>query len=62
MPSSADPGIQLIDPFDPQASPEERLERRRQALLTDLFFTGSNAVTETGLLVEVSAATPWNEV
>jgi hypothetical protein len=49
----SDPGIQLIDPFDPQASPEERLERRRQALLTDLFFTGSNAVTETGLLVNL---------
>jgi hypothetical protein len=49
----SDPGIQLIDPFDPQVSPEERLERRRQALLTDLFFTGSNAVTETGLLVNL---------
>jgi L-lactate utilization protein LutB len=29
------------------------LERRRQALLADLFFTGSNAVTETGLLVNL---------
>ena len=50
---NADPGIQMIDPFDPQASPQERLERRRQALLTDLFFTGSNAVTETGVLVNL---------
>ncbi|WP_319408093.1 lactate utilization protein [uncultured Desulfosarcina sp.] len=49
----SDPGIQLIDPFDAQASPQERLERRRQALLTDLFFTGSNAVTETGVLVNL---------
>lgn len=49
----SDPGIQLIDPFDAQASAQERLERRRQALLTDLFFTGSNAVTETGLLVNL---------
>jgi L-lactate utilization protein LutB len=49
----ADAGIQMIDPFDAQASPEERLARRRQALLTDLFFTGSNAVTETGLLVNL---------
>ncbi len=49
----ADTGIQMIDPFDAQASPEERLARRRQALLTDLFFTGSNAVTETGLLVNL---------
>jgi L-lactate utilization protein LutB len=49
----SDAGIRLIDPFDPQASPEERLARRRQALLTDLFFTGSNAITETGLLVNL---------
>ena len=49
----SNPGIQLIDPFDAQASAQERLERRRQALLADLFFTGSNAVTETGLLVNL---------
>ena len=48
-----DPGIQLIDPFDAQVSPQERLERRRQALLVDLFLTGSNAVTETGVLVNL---------
>jgi hypothetical protein len=29
------------------------LERRRQALLVDLFITGSNAVTETGQLVNL---------
>ena len=48
-----DPGIRLIDTFDARATPAERLERRRQALLCDLFFTGSNAVTETGLLVNL---------
>jgi L-lactate utilization protein LutB len=48
-----DTSIQMIDPFDAQASAQERLERRRQALLADLFFTGSNAVTETGLLVNL---------
>ena len=50
---NTDAGIQMIDPFDAQASPQERWERRRQALLTDLFFTGSNAVTETGVLVNL---------
>jgi hypothetical protein len=50
---TAGTAIQMIDPFDAQASAQERLERRRQALLTDLFFTGSNAVTETGLLVNL---------
>jgi len=50
---NAAPGIEMLDPFDAQVSPEERLERRRQALLADLFFTGSNAVTENGLLVNL---------
>ena len=50
---NADPDIQVIDPFDAHASAQERWERRRQALLADLFFTGSNAVTETGLLVNL---------
>lgn len=49
----ADPDIRLIDTFDPRATPAERLERRRQALLCDLFFTGTNAVTETGLLANL---------
>ena len=50
---NADPGIHMLDPFEAQASPQDRLERRRRALLTDLFFTGSNAVTETGVLVNL---------
>jgi hypothetical protein len=49
----SDPDIHLIDPFDASASQKERYERRRQALMTDLFLTGSNAVTETGLLVNL---------
>ncbi len=46
-------GIQTIDTFDSTVSPEERLERRRQALLVDLFITGTNAVTESGKLVNL---------
>jgi LUD domain len=49
----ADPGIRMIETFDTTISQEERLERRRRALLSDLFFTGSNAVTETGVLVNL---------
>ncbi|BBO71618.1 hypothetical protein DSCA_55480 [Desulfosarcina alkanivorans] len=48
-----DPGIRMIETFDTTISQEERLERRRQALLSDLFLSGSNAVTETGLLVNL---------
>lgn len=46
-------GVEVIDTFEKGLSPEEMYERRRQALLTDLFITGSNAVTETGKLVNL---------
>ncbi len=45
--------INLLETFAENVSQEELIERRRQALLVDLFFTGSNAVTETGNLVNL---------
>lgn len=45
--------IMVLDTFDKKLSPEERLERRRQSLLVDLYLTGSNAVTEAGQLVNL---------
>ncbi|OQX63053.1 MAG: lactate utilization protein [Desulfococcus sp. 4484_241] len=45
--------IEVIDTFDKSIPSEQALERRRKALLTDLFITGSNAVTETGELVNL---------
>jgi L-lactate utilization protein LutB len=45
--------IQVLDTFDKSLSSEENTERRRQALLADLFITGTNAVTETGMLVNL---------
>jgi len=47
------PDIDVLETFAGNVSPEEITERRRQALLVDLFFTGSNAVTETGKLVNL---------
>ena len=44
---------QVIDTFDRSVSDGEKAERRRQALLTDLFLTGTNAVTESGQLVNL---------
>lgn len=45
---------EIIDTYDRQRyTPEEVSERRRQALLTDLFITGTNAVTEAGHLVNL---------
>ena len=45
--------IEVLDTFDKKLSPEQMIERRRQALLTDLFITGTNAVTENGVLVNL---------
>lgn len=45
--------ITVLDTFDKSISPEAMLERRRQALLVDVFITGTNAVTETGYLVNL---------
>ncbi|MGD2015988.1 MAG: lactate utilization protein [Desulfobacterales bacterium] len=47
------PDVEVLDTFDKKIPPEEMLERRRQALLVDLFITGTNAVTETGQLVNL---------
>jgi L-lactate utilization protein LutC len=47
------PGINLIQTFDANVSRQEIIERRRNALLTDLFFTGTNAVLESGALVNL---------
>ena len=47
------PGLSVIDTFDKSVSREDGLERRRQALLADLFLTGTNAVTEDGVLVNL---------
>lgn len=45
--------LEIIDVYDRSLPPEEFTERRRQSLLTDLFITGTNAVTETGMLVNL---------
>ncbi len=48
-----DPEYQVLDTTDKSLSREEMYERRRQALLVDCFLTGTNAVTETGKLVNL---------
>ena len=48
-----DSAIEILDTFDRSISREEMVERRRQALLVDLFITGTNAVTESGQLVNL---------
>jgi len=46
--------VEFLDPLDNRdLSPEEKLDRYRQAFLSDLFISGTNAVTETGMLVNL---------
>ena len=47
------PDIHVIETFAEGVPREEIIERRRQALLVDIFFSGSNALTETGKLVNL---------
>ena len=42
--------LKVLDGFDASMPYEQRLESRRQALLSDLFITGVNAGTEQGTL------------
>jgi L-lactate utilization protein LutB len=45
--------IKLIETFGEKISRDNSMERRREAILTDLFFTGTNAVIESGMLVNL---------
>ncbi len=45
--------FEILDTYDKKIPADEMLERRRQALLVDLFITGTNAVTDTGKLVNL---------
>jgi L-lactate utilization protein LutB len=49
----ANPDLDVLDTFDKKIPADEMIERRRQALLVDLFITGTNAITETGQLVNL---------
>jgi L-lactate utilization protein LutB len=48
-----DASFDVVDPMEEDLSDEEVYERARRALHVDLFFTGTNAVTETGTLVNL---------
>lgn len=48
-----DGSFEIIDTWDKDSSFEEKLERRREAMVCDLYFTGTNALTETGWLVNL---------
>ena len=45
--------FEVLDTYDKSLSNDEKTQLRREALLTDLFITGTNAVTEDGCLVNL---------
>jgi hypothetical protein len=45
--------LTVLDTYDPRLTNDEKLARRRQSLLVDLFFTGTNAITANGHLVNL---------
>ena len=47
------PELSVIDSFAPGMSRKQKIYWRRQALFTDLFLTGSNALTQKGQLVNL---------
>jgi L-lactate utilization protein LutB len=49
------PDLEFIEVFPAVATFEERNQLKRQALHTDLFITGTNAITEKGQLVNLDS-------
>jgi len=45
--------LDTFDPFDKTLLPEEAAQARRSGMTADLFFTGTNALTESGQLVNL---------
>ncbi len=45
--------LEILNTFNRKLSQEELMELRRKSLMVDLYITGSNAVTETGQLVNL---------
>jgi L-lactate utilization protein LutB len=45
--------LEILDTYDKSITVEQSYELRRKSLLVDLFITGTNAVTEDGLLVNL---------
>jgi hypothetical protein len=48
-----DKSVEFIDTFESGVPREQIMQRRHRALSADLFFTGSNALVESGMLVKL---------
>jgi len=45
--------LEVLDTYDKSLSDEQKMEKRRAALLVDLFIMGTNAITQAGELVNL---------
>ncbi|WAC06960.1 MAG: lactate utilization protein [Thermodesulfobacteriota bacterium] len=45
--------LEVVDTYDKSLSDEQKMEKRRAALLVDLFIMGTNAITQEGELVNL---------
>jgi Uncharacterised ACR, YkgG family COG1556. len=45
--------LEVLDTYDKSLSDEQKMEKRRAALLVDLFIMGTNAITQSGELVNL---------
>ena len=50
---NGDKDLEVLNTFDKSLTMEEMLELRRRSLMVDLFVTGTNAITESGQLVNL---------
>jgi hypothetical protein len=48
-------GLTIFNPFEKPPPGQENLDMRKEALISDVFLTGTNAVTETGHLFNIDA-------
>jgi hypothetical protein len=47
------PEVSLIDPYQPELSPEEGMELRRRGMIADVMIASTNAITLDGKLVNL---------
>jgi hypothetical protein len=50
------PGVKIMDPYQPDLSPEQAMELRRQGMLADFMIASSNAITMDGKLVNLDGS------
>jgi hypothetical protein len=47
------PGVTLLDPYQPELSPDEAMAIRRQGMIADVMIASTNAITLDGVLVNL---------